>query len=732
MRILTQNYLNGELDLSDIPAPTVTDDGLIVETRASEVSIGTELAMISLARKSLLGKAIERPDWVRQVAAKVRTEGAPEAFRQSRARLKSSVPLGYSSCGVVTQVGLNHDEFALGDYVVCFGSGVASHAEYQSVPSENCLRKPDDVAVEDAAFAALGGIALEAVRLAEVGVGQRVAVIGLGLLGLLTVQILKASGCRVFGIDPAQERLSIAKASGCDFVSASSYNQNIVLGEQYSDGLGFDSVIIMAATKSTQPLDLAASLSIERGRIVAAGLVRLDVPREKFFAKELSLRVSRAWGPGATEGERNNFSIPYPRWSAKENIRAFLGLAEERKVDVRSLVTLEVKFEDSKTIYEELLNNKRKELGVVLSYKARAPQNIEKEIQRRVELPKSGKENNRRFGRENKTISIGLIGSGQYASGTFLPALKKITNLSLKGIASKRGLSAAELGRIYDFSYATSDYLQILRDSEIDLVCILTRHGDHARLTSEALRANKDVFVEKPLALSLEQLKEVIQAYRENPDRILRVGFNRRFAPTAQEIKKQFSQFKSPLVVNCRVNAGKVPSNSWVYHKEIGGGRIIGEVCHFVDLLQFFSSSLVEYVYAASLKCGDYKKEDNVLITVNMQDGSVGTISYLANGDKSAPRERIEIFGGGAIGIIDNFKTASFSCSGKKKRFGNPLVIDKGGRALLEELVSAVRHGGNSCGSDLESLINVSYATFAILRSLQTGKKESVNRYSQA
>jgi len=731
MKQVWQRYRDGNMKLTEVPTPRSQRGCVLVHTMASLVSVGTEKYMLELAKKSLIGKALARPDLVRQVIAKAQAEGILEAWRQAMGRLDTPVPLGYSSAGVVIDVGPGVQGFAVGDRVACAGSGYAGHAEVVSLPVNLCVKIPEGVDFESAAFVALGGIALEAVRMAKVSLGETVVVIGLGLLGQIAVELLNASGCYVIGMDISPQKAEMALQHGAEAV-ATDYTTLSAICRQRTGNQGADAVIILAATPSNEPLEQAAELCRERGRIVAAGLVGLEVPRKPFYNKELELVVSRAWGPGLYDPHYTekglDYPLPYARWTAKRNMEEFLAQLAKGTVRVDHLITHCFPIDRALEAYEFILENKEPYIGVLLTYPGEPSLSHRVEISPKPESRKAAPTSS--LSSTNNEISIGLIGAGQFALGTLLPAMKKIKGLRMRGVATSTGLKARYIADKFGFEYCTTDYREILNDNEISLVFILTRHNSHAHLTAEALMAGKHVFVEKPLALNIEQLKEVIRAYKEQEERtkeiankrmpIIMVGFNRRFSPFTQWLKERFVNVSEPLAVHCTINAGFISPDHWVHDPEQGGGRIIGEICHFVDLIQYLTGSLPERVYAESLESQGYKPSDNVAITLKMANGAIGSITYLSGGDKRHPRERVEVFGGGAVGIIDNFKVATFTRGGRRNQKRNWLGVDRGHRGEVEALVSAIRNDG-SLPVEFEEYIYTSLTTFCIEESLRTG-----------
>ena len=710
MKQVVQHYTDGKVKLVESPVPQSGHGEVLVRTVCSLLSIGTEKAMIDVARKSLVGKALARPDWVKQVIDKVRTEGMLEAYRQSRARLEAPVSLGYSSAGVVIGVGNGVTAFAVGDRVACSGSGYASHAEVVSVPQNLCCKVPDGVSFEQASFVALGGIALEAVRMAHPEIGQRVAVIGLGLLGQLAVQILKANGCQVMGIDLVPDKLELARAFGADLAVNGATDDVLATVREFSGRYGVDSVVIMASTESNQPIEQAAEICRERGRIVATGLVGLDIPRKPFYEKEIEFVVSRAWGPGMYDvdyEERDvKYPLPYVRWTAQRNMVAFLDLVAAGQVAVEPLITHRFPFEQALDAYGMILAGEEPYIGVVLEYRERELEQV-----RRIDLKPQG----RLTAVGGDEVGIGLIGAGLYARGTLLPALQKVEGVRYVGVATASGLSGRHSGDKFGFEYCTTDYRELLQDQRVQAVFVLTRHGSHARLVSEALRAGKAVFVEKPLALNEEELREVVTAWQEGSG-FLVVGFNRRFAPTTQYVQERLLRGAGPLVVYCRCNAGYIPPESWVHHPQEGGGRIIGEVCHFVDLLQALSGGVPVGLYVAAAQGTGAGLRDNIAVSLNLDDGSAGSIVYAAGGDKSFPREYVEVLGRGTVATIQNFRSASVTQAGRTYRKSG-LGVDRGHVSELEAFFKCLR-GGKPQPVPIREYIATTLATFAMETSI--------------
>ncbi len=719
MKQLLQNLKNGKTTIEEVPVPTPRAGQALVRVAASLVSAGTERMVVEFAEKSLVGKARSRPDLVKQVLDKMAREGILPTLQAAFNRLDSPMPLGYSSAGVITALGPGMDGFHIGQRVACAGGGYAVHAEYNIVPRNLLTPLPDSVDFESAAFTTLGAIALHGFRLAEPQLGENVAVIGLGLLGLLTVQLAAAAGCRVWGVDTNPERVALAEQFG---IAACSRQNAEDSARAFSANRGFDSVIICADTASNDPVELAGAIARDRAKIVATGAVGLSFPRKIYFEKELSFINSRSYGPGRYdpnyEENGRDYPLGYVRWTEGRNFQAVVALLESGKLQVESLITHRFPIEQAAEAYE-IITGKKKEpfLGVLLTY-ANGNQKVES---RTIHFPLSGVS-------KTATVKLGVLGAGLFANATLLPALKKVKDVELVGIASAGGLHAAHSGRKFGFRYACSDDEQILNDPEINTVLILTRHDSHADLAVRALQAGKHVFVEKPLALNSEQLSVISEqlsgisgssSAQRIPRPILTVGFNRRFAPLASLLSTFYANRTEALYIHYRINAGYIPLNHWTHDPEQGGGRIIGEGCHFIDFLTFLAGSAPVSVSAAALPDGGKYREDNVSMTFRFADGSIGVVDYLANGDKSFPKERVEVFCGGQIAVLDDFRILQTTKDGKKKE-GKLAGQDKGHFNEMQALVSAIRSGQPPI--PYEQLIGVTQASFAAVEALRSGK----------
>lgn len=712
MKQVIQDLRTHELKVADVPPPLAQRGRVLVRTAASLISAGTERMTVEMGNRSLFGKARERPDLVKQVIHKARTEGVLNTLAAVRAKLDSVTALGYSASGIVIGAGDDVTEFRTGDRVACAGAGYASHAEVLSVPRNLCVRLPENVDFASGAFGTLGAIALQGLRLASPTLGESCVVIGLGLVGQLTVQLLKANGCCVFGVDLDEQKIELARQLGADDGCAPDNDAERRVRE-WSRGRGADAVLITAATSSNQPVELAGQISRLKGRVVAVGLVGLDIPRDIYYHKELTLNISMSYGPGRYDPEYeergHDYPFAYVRWTEGRNLEAFLDLVAEGRVKVERLITHRFSIGEAERAYQ-LITGEVKEpyLGVLLQY------DTERVLEKRLSVAGA----QRRSSAREKGVTIGLIGAGSYAKRFLLPNFKA-AGAQFQTIATAAGLSAREVGEKYGFRFCVSGADEVLDDEEVNLIVIATRHDTHAELARRGLACGRHVFVEKPLALNDEELESVLDAAAQS-DRHLMVGFNRRFSPLALAAKDFFKQ-AAPLSINYRVNAGRIPGEHWIQDPREGGGRIIGEVCHFVDLMQFLTGAVTTRVYAEAIasRNHDLVDEDSVFITLRFADGSNGSIAYMSEGDKALPKERLEIFGEGKTFVLEDFRSATLHSGGKEKRL-KLRGQDKGQANEVREICRAVLAGGPAPIA-LEDLAATTRATFRIMESLRTG-----------
>jgi predicted dehydrogenase/threonine dehydrogenase-like Zn-dependent dehydrogenase len=727
MKQVLQSYRSGELWLAEVPMAACGRGGALVRTRCSLVSAGTEKMLLTLAKKSLLGKAKARPDLVKQVLKKMKTEGFKSTMEQVFAKLDEPICLGYSAAGDVLEAGREATSLQPGDRVAVAGAGYATHAEFNFVPENLCAKIPEGVSYADASFATIGSIALQGVRQAEPRLGERIVVIGLGLLGLLTVQMLKANGCAVMGVDLDEEKVALALKFGADVAVASGAEKAC---EAFTGGRGADAVIITAATPSNGPIESAAEMSRHKGRVVAVGLVGMNVPRDAFYRKELDLRLSMSYGPGrydaAYEEGGNDYPFAYVRFTEQRNMESFLYLVQQGKVTPAALVTHRIAFDDALQAYA-LLEGKlpeeskldRKYLGILLDYPENAP--LERTI-RRKESVSTG------LGMTN--VGASFLGAGGFAKAILLPHLTKLEGIKLAGVCTSTGKSAQQTADRFKFNFATTDSKELLEDVGTQAVFIATRHASHASLTCESLRSGKHVFVEKPLCIREEELEDIEKALdnarAEGHNPCLMVGFNRRFSPHAKALRRAFQGRTTPMVVNYRINAGAIPADSWIQDPNDGGGRIIGEGCHFVDFCTSLIGSEPTSVTANSVSSSrrDVISEDSVVITIHYADGSLATIQYLAEGHKDMPKERCEVFADGRSAVMDNFRSTEFFGGGGTGLRGKQA---KGFTEELSAFLSVCRTGG-SWPISWDSMVATHRVCFAAMRSLETGNPVAVQK----
>lgn len=726
MKQLLQDTRTGELKVAEVPAPQLLPGCVLVRVAASLVSAGTERASAEFASKSLLAKAKARPDLVRDVMTKMRRDGLASTAQALRSRLDQPQSVGYSSAGVAVAIGDGISDINVGDRVACAGAGYAVHAEFACVPRMLVAKIPEvadaasQVSFEEAAFGTLGAICLHGIRTAEVALGDTVAVIGLGLLGQITVQLLNAAGCRVLGMDLLQQRADLAIGSGAD-AACTSAREFRDLCFQQTGGVGVDSVLITAETPSSEPVNLAAELARDRAIVVAVGTVGMELERKLYYGKELDFRISRSYGPGrydaAYEQKGRDYPIGYVRWTETRNLEAFLQFIADGKLDLPSLITHRFPMEQATRAYDLIMGSTREFfLGTLITYSGAedsAMPNLSEKIPVAAVTASLG------------AIGLGVLGAGSFAQSTLLPALKAIPGVSFIGVCNATGPRSRNAAEKFGFSYCSNSEGELLQDPQIKAVLIATRHNLHASQSLAALRAGKAVFCEKPLCLNEDELAALVHGSAEADAPLLMVGFNRRFAPMAMAMKQFLSKIHEPLAIHYRVNAGYIPADHWVNDPEQGGGRILGEVCHFVDFLCFLAGACPIEVQAQTVGNPGQYSMDNVVATLKFANGTVGTISYLANGDKSASKERVEVFGGGSVAILEDFRRLELIRNGRKQITRARWERDKGHKAEMQAFVVAVR-GKTPPPISFEQVVGSTLATLRLQNSCQTGQALTV------
>ena len=721
MKQMFQSASSGETTVVDVPAPAVLPGGVLVRTAASLISAGTERTAVEFSKKSLLQKARSRPDLVKKVLDKAKTEGMLQAVEAAFTRLDQPIVLGYSSAGTVIEVGQGVTDFRVGDRVACAGGGYASHAEIVSVPKNLVAPVPEGVDLRHAAFTTVGAIGLHGFRVSEAELGEVVVVLGLGLIGLLTVQIARAAGCRVIGIDLDPDRVALARTLGAEAATTTVQDPEALV-RAHSEGRGADVVLITAGTSSNAPIELAGELARDRGRVVVVGAVGMDLPRPPFYDKELSFRISRSYGPGRYDPSYEEGGIDYPighvRWTENRNLRSFLQLVSDGSVQIEPVLTVAHPIAEAPEAYRRILDPSDRALGVLLTY-PEGPSPEEDRPVRTVAIPGAAR-------KVVGEIGIGLLGAGNFATATLLPAIGRAGGYRMVGVVTRSGTSAQHAAAKHGFGFASTSEREITAHQDVDLIAIATRHDLHARQIISAMEAGKSVFCEKPPCLNPEELADIIRAAAASPASTLLVGYNRRFAPMARELRDHFASVGEPCAAHYRVNAGFIPLDHWTHDPAVGGGRIIGEGCHFIDFLDHVFDARPVRVFASGLPDRGRYRSDNVQITLTYENGSVGTLLYTAAGHKGSGKERVEVFGGGKSAVLDDWRelvTHGGSGAGTSK---NRLRQDKGWNDEWTVLRNAIRNGTGH-PIPLESMVATSLATFGAVESLRTGRAVDID-----
>jgi predicted dehydrogenase/threonine dehydrogenase-like Zn-dependent dehydrogenase len=696
---IIQDLKKGNTILEEIPAPLVRKGHVLIKTHRTLVSLGTEKMLVEFGKSNLISKARQQPEKVKQVLDKIKTEGLLPTLEAVFNKLDEPLPLGYCNAGEVIAVGEGVSEFRVGDRVASNGH----HAEIVCIAKNLVAKIPENVSYEEAAFTVIGSIGLQGIRLANPTMGETVVVIGLGLIGLITVQLLLANGCNVIGFDFDERKVEMAIKSGANAFVAS--NVDVVkIVEEYTDVIGADAVLITASTKSNDVISQAAQMSRKKGRIVLIGVIGLNIQRADFFKKELSFQVSSSYGPGRYDDDYESKGIDYPiayvRWTEKRNFEAVLNAISRKQLNVNSLITERLALKEYQKIYS---NMGGASIASILEY------DYSSELGQNTVAVKI-------FSNRPGKGVLGIIGAGNFTKMTVLPALKN-SGAHYKYISSAGGLSAKSLANKYGFEFSTTDYKEILNDKEVDIVMITTRHDMHAKMVTDAIKAGKNIFVEKPLALNTIELESIITEYEKLSDTIsITVGFNRRFSPHSQKAKKLIGN--APMNIIATMNAGFIPPDVWVQDMKVGGGRIIGEACHFIDLLTYLTGSQVTSVVMNAMGINPEENTDNAVITLKFANGSQGVINYFSNGSKEYAKERIEIFSQGRILVLDNFR--KLKGYGFKDFSSMSTSLDKGHKSQFVKLIKQIKEGGPSI-IPFEDIINTTKASFAAIESLRTG-----------
>lgn len=716
MKQVIQNFRSGVLKIDDVPPPMLRDGGLLVMNHVSLISPGTEKSTVQVAQKSLLGKAMERPEMVKKVLTAIQKDGLKDTLQRVFERLDTPAALGYSCAGTVAAVGADASQFSVGDRVACAGQNYASHAEVVYVPKNLCVKLPTTVDFEDAACVTLGAIALQGVRQAEPRLGDRIAVIGLGLLGQLTVQMLKAAGCRVLGSDLDGTKLDLARQLGADLTVRPSGLMDAATG--FSEGHGVDAVIITASTKDNSPVEIAGAIARKKGRVVVVGAVGMNLPREPYYKKELDFKLSMSYGPGrydsAYEEKGQDYPYSYVRWTENRNMAAFLDLVGDGKVQLKPLITHRFEISKADDAYRMMTEGQTPYMGMLITYPLDQQQALQPSITVVSDKPTG-------------PLTLGLIGVGNHVKDMLLPQLQSQAAVSIRAVCTACGINAKALGEKLHAGYCTSDSQDVLRDPAINTVLIGTRHDTHGRLVVKALEADKHVFVEKPLCLTEEELDAIHAVYRDKAAKGLRlmVGFNRRFSPHAEKAREFFAHRENPLVMWYRINAGKLPAEHWIQDPSVGGGRLIGEACHFVDYMQSVCGARPNSVFARRIgRQSSGITDDQCIITLTFEDGSIGSIIYTAGGNSGLAKERFEAHADGKSLTMDDFEETHLY-SGSHREVFKTSKRDKGFKTEIAHFVQTVEQG-IPCVMSFGEIAAVTRACLLAVRSLQSGSAHDI------
>ena len=718
MKQILQHLKTGRIEVAEVPCPSVSRGQILIRTSRSLISAGTERMLIEFGKGNLIQKARSQPDKVKQVLDKIRSDGLAPTLEAVFRKLDEPLPLGYCNAGVVLEIGPDIAGIRPGDRVISNGS----HAEFVRAPRNLTAIIPDNVGDETAAFTVLGAVALQGIRLAKPELGERFVVFGMGILGLLTVQLLLANGCEVLAVDLNAKRLAVAESFGAKIVDLSSGEDPVAAAMAWTGGSGVDGVLVTASAKTDDIMHQAAEACRKRGRIVLVGMVGLNLRRDDFYKKELTFQVSCSYGPGrydeTYEREGRDYPLPYVRWTEQRNFEAVLGAMASGALNVEPLITHRFALSDAVTAYDTIRQDPDA-IGVLLEYSESADLSNSVAVTASPERVSKGQV---RSGADSgHEVTVGVIGAGNFSKAILLPALAK-TKARIAYVADLNPHAAHDAAQKNRAVEATTDYRRILDNPHVKAVFVLLRHHLHAQFVCEALEAGKHVFVEKPLAIDELQLDLVEEAAKNHSDLAVMVGFNRRFSPHAVKLKEWLAGRSEPLTMNMTVNAGAIPADHWTQNPEIGGGRIVGECCHFIDLFSYLAGSHVTRVSAMTVGEGPEVREDKVSILLNFSDGSLGALNYFANGSKSYPKETLEVFSDGRTFRMENFRrTKAWGMPGSRtfKTFRQ----DKGHLAEVAAFIEAIGSGAGSAGSPIpfDEIFNTSRAAFAAVRSVREG-----------
>ena len=699
MKQILQSFKTGKTELVELPSPVVKTGQILIKTTRSLVSLGTERMLVEFGKASLIQKARQQPDKVKIVLDKIKTEGLMPTIETVFNKLEQPLPLGYCNVGEVIAVGKSVTDFKIGDRVASNGQ----HAEFVSIPQNLVAHIPDNISDNEAVFTVIGAVGLQGIRLMNPTMGETVVVIGLGLIGLLSAEMLIANGCKVIGYDLDDNKVAIAEEKGVIAFNPLKGNDPVKTVLNNTNNIGSDAVLITASAKNNDIISQAAQMSRKRGRITLVGVIGLDISRAEFYEKELSFQVSCSYGPGRYDDDYEmkgiDYPLPFVRWTEKRNFETVLQLISSGKLKVKNLISEVVLLKDFNEIYGEI--GASKSIASLIRY------NKKSKVENTIIV------NKKKFN-PSKGV-IGIIGAGNFTKMTLLPALKNI-DAQIKHIVSSGGVNGTALSKKYNIAQSTTDYDLVLSDRDVDLVMITTRHNLHSNMVIKALERGKHVFVEKPLALNIKDLELIEESYKKNNGSLM-IGFNRRFSPHIQKIKSLLGD--SPMNIVATMNAGLIPPEVWVHDMEVGGGRIIGEACHYLDLMVFLSGSKIKAVCMNALGKNPAENTDNASILVKMENGSTGVVNYFANGSKSYAKERLEVFSQEKTLIMDNFiKTTGYGTKGFSKL---KTKLDKGHKAQFNLILEKIKDGDVTL-IPYEELINVTKASFAAIQSLKDGK----------